>query len=107
VVVLGILAVSFDNAWLAWFAVGYASHLLADSLTKGGIPMLGPLSKRRFGLLPRGLRISNGSRIEAVLSTAVWAGFLGLVILSILNMQFPIDLRPKRNTVFIPLIRKG
>jgi len=106
-VILGILAFSLDSTWLVWFAVGYASHLLADSLTKGGIPVWGPLSKKRHGLLPKVLRISNGSRIESVLSTVVWAGFLGLVVVSVLNLQFLFDLRPKRNTIFIPFVRKG
>jgi len=32
------------------FVVGYVSHLIADMLTEGGVPLFWPLSSRRIGL---------------------------------------------------------
>ncbi len=32
------------------FMVGYVSHLIADMLTEGGVPLFWPLSSRRIGL---------------------------------------------------------
>ena len=46
-------AVLFVAAWslaltpLAWFAVGYAVHLLGDMLTVAGIPLFAPFSSRK------------------------------------------------------------
>jgi membrane-bound metal-dependent hydrolase YbcI (DUF457 family) len=51
-------------AWLMWFGGGYASHLLGDALTAGGIPMWSPISSRRVSL--SGLK--TGSRSEYVLA---------------------------------------
>ncbi len=79
------LAAYFQIPWLAWLAVGYATHLLADSLTKGGLPILGPLSSKRYGLLPKALRIPTGGRIEALLMAIVWIGVLALLLVSILD----------------------
>ena len=32
------------------FVIGYVSHLVADMLTEGGVPLFWPLSKKRIGL---------------------------------------------------------
>jgi len=32
------------------FVIGYVSHLIADMLTEGGVPLFWPLSSRRIGL---------------------------------------------------------
>lgn len=46
------------------FLVGYVSHLAADGVTKTGVPLLLPLARRRFHLLPRPLRITTGGAFE-------------------------------------------
>lgn len=46
------------------FLVGYVSHLAADGVTKTGVPLLLPLLRRRFHLLPRPLRITTGGGFE-------------------------------------------
>jgi inner membrane protein len=51
--------------------VGYGLHLVADSLTLGGVPWLWPLHKR-FGFPPkRSWRFRSGSRMEPVVVVAV------------------------------------
>lgn len=58
------------------FLLGYLSHLIADGLTKTGIPLLYPLGKRiRF--LPRWLAIATGSLWEILF----FVGILGLFAL--------------------------
>lgn len=47
-------------------ALGYLSHLLADSITKAGIAFLWPVYRQQVGLLPRALRIRTGSWAELV-----------------------------------------
>jgi membrane-bound metal-dependent hydrolase YbcI (DUF457 family) len=53
--------------WIGWAPVaallGYASHLVADSVTKSGIRFLYPNTKR-YHLLPLGWRITTGSQAE-------------------------------------------
>lgn len=44
-------------------AVGYGSHLLADAVTVGGIPLFWPWSKR-FGLRNLGLGIATGGWVD-------------------------------------------
>jgi inner membrane protein len=51
-------------AWLMWFGGGYASHLLGDALTAGGIPLWSPISSRRVSL--SGMK--TGSRTEYALA---------------------------------------
>ena len=50
--------------WLTWFGGGYASHLLGDVLTAGGIPIWSPISSRRVSL--SGMK--TGSRTERVVA---------------------------------------
>ncbi len=47
-------------------SLGYASHLLADSATKSGVPLLYPHRKRHH-LLPKGWRLTTGSMAEEML----------------------------------------
>lgn len=49
------------------FLVGYVSHLVADGVTKTGVPLLLPLMRQRFHLLPRPLRITTGGAFEQAL----------------------------------------
>jgi len=53
-----------DWAWLMWFGGGYASHLLGDALTAGGIPLWSPISSSRVSL--SGMK--TGSKMEYVLA---------------------------------------
>jgi inner membrane protein len=46
------LAWMFPAYWVIALATGYVSHLAADMLTQGGIPLFWPLSQRRISLLP-------------------------------------------------------
>jgi len=57
--------------------LGYASHLLTDSSTRSGIPLLYPKPKR-FHLLPKKLRIVTGSSAEEVIFVVFAA--LGLIL---------------------------
>lgn len=54
--------VSLDVPWIAGPAlgVGYLAHLLTDMLTKGGVPLWWPISKKRVRLLPRTLAFRTG-----------------------------------------------
>ena len=70
--------------WEVWavFAAGYASHLVADSLTPTGIPVFATRSRQR--LLARNCAIAMGSEWEELLFvlSAVGALFLLLTTLS-------------------------
>jgi inner membrane protein len=107
VVLMGVLAASLSSPGLAWLTVGYASHLLVDSLTKGGIPLFGPLSKRRMGLLPRALRVKTGGGVEATILAVVWLSFVGLAVATILEVPFLARLRPRTNSIFLPFVSKN
>jgi inner membrane protein len=59
------------NVTLVALLVGYGLHLVADSLTLGGVPWLWPWHER-FGFPPvRKLRFRSGSWAEPVVVTAV------------------------------------
>ena len=75
--------------WLGWpygdaLVLGYASHILADSATKSGVPLLYP-RRRRYHLLPRGWRLTTGSLAEEILLP-----FLALTILLLLMRHLSI-----------------
>src|SRR5829696_7196576 len=53
---------------LTWFGWGYLFHILADSCTKGGTPLLAPFLRKRFSLLP----LRTGSWPEHVLALGLW-----------------------------------
>lgn len=83
---VGLAAVSglFLLPWiggLAWTALvlGYASHLLADAMTKSGIRLLYP-SLRRLYLLPKALRIATGSLSEDALLPFLAGGAILLLL---------------------------
>lgn len=52
-----------DQLWQA-FMVGYASHLVADGVTRAGVKFFAPFYKRPIHLLPRRLTIRTGSDQE-------------------------------------------
>ena len=62
--VLIALALPF-GVWPLALAVGYASHLIADGMTKQGLPLFG---RWRVYLMPRPLRITTGSFFEFVVA---------------------------------------
>lgn len=54
------------------FGLGYLSHVLADSLTIAGTPLLWPwVKEQRFHLLPPAMRIRTGGPIEPLIFIAV------------------------------------
>lgn len=60
------------------FGLGYLSHILADAMTKHGVPLWGPLPGQ-FHLLPKALRLRTGSPAETLLFMVlvlvlVWLG---------------------------------
>jgi membrane-bound metal-dependent hydrolase YbcI (DUF457 family) len=76
--VLSLLAISAVIA-LHWplpfafaFSVGYLSHLLADTLTHSGVPLLGPLSQHRVHLLPGILRFRFDSPVQWAYVLVIW-----------------------------------
>jgi membrane-bound metal-dependent hydrolase YbcI (DUF457 family) len=62
------------------FALGYASHLVADMLTRGGVPLLWP-KEGKFHLLPGRLRFRTGSAAEYAVSLLA-TGLLALLLFS-------------------------
>jgi membrane-bound metal-dependent hydrolase YbcI (DUF457 family) len=63
--------------WYA-FLIGYASHLLMDTITKEGVPWLLPIPVK-FGFPPvKGLRVTTGKWVEtcvvlpALLAFDIW-----------------------------------
>lgn len=53
------------------FGMGYLSHLLADGLTKSGVPLLWPFYPKSVHLLPKLLRIRTGNSVETLLFIAI------------------------------------
>ncbi|MEO7001736.1 MAG: metal-dependent hydrolase [Ktedonobacterales bacterium] len=66
--------------------VGYFLHLVADSLTEGGVPWLWP-SHERFGFPPeRRWRFRTGSRAEPIIVVAVAALVIVGVVFGVLSI---------------------
>lgn len=65
--------------WLV-LTMGYASHLIADGLTRYGVPLFWPWN-RNFHLLPRFLRFKTGSLPEVIIFVILLLT-LGLFILN-------------------------
>jgi inner membrane protein len=63
----------------AGLGAGYTLHLLADGCTPHGVPLLGPFSRRKRHLLPKGGRIRTGSGRETVVCLAAMC-VAGLVV---------------------------
>ncbi len=57
---------------LAWFGVGYLSHIAADFLTVGGVPAFAPLTTRKLSLK----LMVTGSPFEAATTLAIIVGVL-------------------------------
>ncbi len=75
----GFLAPSVGIAF-GGLMIGYFLHLVADSLTEGGVPWLWP-SKVRYGFPPnRHLRFKTGSRWEPILVVVISVAVVVAVI---------------------------
>jgi len=70
----------YDLNLLLWLGVGYGLHILGDIITVAGVPLLGPLTSKKFSVFP--MRV--GGRLESVLAVVIWlfvvirGGFIGL-----------------------------
>ncbi len=62
----------------AGFALGFLTHLIADGVTKSGLPLI-PNAHWRLHLLPRPLRILTGSSAETAVTMA-YTVVLGIVV---------------------------
>lgn len=76
------LAIMLISGLLGWwlgyldvglaFGLGYLSHILADSLTIAGTPLLWPWQKeKQFHLLPGALRVRTGGPVEPLIFIAI------------------------------------
>jgi len=54
--------------WLVWFGIGFLLHLLGDMLTVQGVPLFGPISKRKISIFP----MRTGGKLELVLGSCLW-----------------------------------
>lgn len=61
-------------------AIGYVGHLLADGITRGGVPFLGPFVKDDLYLLPRGKRLLVGGKADALVMLAASGGTVWLAL---------------------------
>lgn len=73
--------ITLDDTYWQALALGYVSHLVADSCTKSGVPYLWPW-KKYIGLLPKPLRIKTSGWAEQF----VMIIFLGTLLLLTLQM---------------------
>lgn len=73
-----LLARAWPHAWIIALAVGYVSHLLADMLTQGGVPVLWPL-RWRLSLLP----LTTGGLAERGIALAAGLGLWAFVLVKI------------------------
>ena len=80
--IVALAASLLSREFAAGLAIGYLAHVAADACTPGGVPLLAPLTRRRWWLLPRRIRIPTGSLRElvvaATLTAATVAGILAL-----------------------------
>ncbi len=101
------LAAWWGSAISVALVAGYASHLLGDSCTKRGIPLLYP-RPGRFHLLPLRLRLTTGSVAEEVVWVLLALSFLFLLFrLSYQPMNFQLDAQRQHITlsgVALPLL---
>lgn len=66
---LALLGAWFGLDWLFWFGCGYLLHIIGDSLTKSGVPLLGPLTTRDFSFSP----MVTGKFTESAFGWGLWA----------------------------------
>lgn len=78
--------------------LGYFSHLLSDGISPMGVPYLWPMSRRRYRLFPRGLRVHSGSLLEWPIVALFCAAVLGVVFLATGRTAFAQDRTPAHAT---------
>jgi len=59
---------NFQLDWLAWLGVGYVLHIAGDSLTKSGVPLLGPVLAVDISFTP----MVTGKWLESAFGYALW-----------------------------------
>lgn len=67
----------------AGLALGYGAHIAADACTPSGVPLLAPLTGRRWWLLPRRGRIPTGSLRELAVAALLAAGAVTTAVISL------------------------
>lgn len=72
IAIAGLLILQPAGAAAIGFALGYLSHIAADMLTKEGVRLWWPFSRREVGIGPRALRFRTGSLIEYAIVAALW-----------------------------------
>jgi len=56
-----------DILFVRGFIIGIILHIIGDAITVSGVPILYPISKRRYFLLPSFLRFRVGSKVERII----------------------------------------
>ncbi|PSK95796.1 LexA-binding, inner membrane-associated putative hydrolase [Haloactinopolyspora alba] len=80
------VATDLDLTWLpAAVAIGWAAHLAGDFVTDGGVPLLAPLTSRRFRLT----YLNTGGRWETVVAWTLTASIAALAAATIVTMPEP------------------
>ena len=64
---LMLAAILIASESLFWFGAGYLIHIVGDAMTPAGVPLLSPISSRRFSLS----LLKTGSAREGVLAAAL------------------------------------
>ncbi len=77
-----------------YLGVGYLSHLALDMLTRSGVPLLGPFSKRRLHLLPKPLRVKTGGPMDHFVQLAASLGYVALLAWTTIVADGPPWLNP-------------
>lgn len=54
--------------WLLWFGLGYALHILGDSLTKSGVPLFGPVWQADISFT----QMVTGKFVESAFGVLLW-----------------------------------
>lgn len=81
---LGLLLAYLGHNWgwplLFWLGIGCLAHLVGDVLTHDGIPLAGPILRRKISLLPF---VYTGGPVEWLISVGLWAyiSYSGLIYL--------------------------
>lgn len=78
---VGLVTAGDVAATVTLFAgIGYVGHLLADGITRGGVPFLGPLVRDDLFLLPKGKRLLVGGKADALVMLAASGGTVALAL---------------------------
>jgi len=74
---------SLQSTFLLWFGAGWLMHLVGDIITVEGVPLFGPLSRRKVSLFP--MRV--GSRTETIVALACWVGTVSFILANYVDKQ--------------------